>query len=146
MKRRINIHMKATATLALAALVFSVATVQARPIRSGDSKAATTPALVQCTIVISGAPWRIRVGVPSGSLSGDKYTLKARDVSCSSVRSLVSSFTKQKDTGQIKGPHGYKCISFSTAASADTLLYSGACMQPPHNVPFFEWGPKVPGH
>ncbi len=132
--------------LACAAALVSVASVQARPMHATASEARTAPARTQCTLVITGASWRIRAGVPSGSISGDKYTLKARNMSCSSVRSLVSSFTRQANNGHIKGPRGYRCLSFATADSGDKLLYSGACMQPPHNDPFFEWGPKVPGH
>ena len=146
MTRTIATRTKATATLALActtALVFAVATVQAHPTRTAGSRSAAA-ALSNCTIVISGAPWRIRVH----GLSGDKYTLKARDVSCSSVRAQVAAFTHQagQEFGAFKGPSGLTCKSFSTAASGDKLLYSGACMHPPHNDPFFEWGPKVPGH
>jgi hypothetical protein len=57
--RTIATRMKATATLALActtALVFAVATVQARPTRTAGSQSAAA-ALSDCTIVISGAPW-----------------------------------------------------------------------------------------
>ena len=146
MTRTIATRMKATATIALActtALVFAAATVQARPTRTAGSRSVAA-ALSNCTIVISGAPWRIRVH----GLSGDKYTLKARDVSCSSVRAQVAAFTHQpgREFGTFKGPSGLTCKSFSTAASGDKLLYSGVCMHPPHNDPFFEWGPKVPGH
>jgi hypothetical protein len=60
----------------------------------------------------------------------------------------VVAFTHQpgREFGAFKGPNGFKCESFSTAASGDKLLYSGVCMKGPHNDPFFEWGPKVPGH
>jgi hypothetical protein len=86
MKRTTSTRIKTTATLALActtALVFAVASVQARPAHSAGSKAATA-AMSKCNIVISGAPWRIRTG---GTLSGDKYTLAAENMSCSSERS-----------------------------------------------------------
>ena len=144
MNRTIATHMKATATLALActtALVFAVATVQAQPARTAGSQSAAPS---NCTIVISGAPWHIRVH----GLSGNKYTLKARDVSCSSVRAQVAAFTHRAglEFGAFPGPSGFKCKSFSTAASGDKLLYSGVCMHGPHNDPFFAWGPKVPGH
>jgi hypothetical protein len=147
MKRTTSIRIKATVTLALAcatALVFAVATVQARPTHTARAQAATA-ALSDCTIVISGAPWRIRA---HGILSGDKYTRKARDISCSSVRARVAAFTHKPGVqlGAFKGPSGFKCKSFSTAASGDKLLYAGVCMHPPHNDPFFEWGPKIPGH
>jgi hypothetical protein len=148
MKRTITTHLRATATLALAcatALVFAVATVQARPTHTAGAQAATA-ALSDCTIVISGAPWRIRA---RGILSGDKYTLKARDISCSSVRARVVAFTHKPGIqlgAAFKGPSGFLCKSFSTATSGDKLLYSGVCMRGPHNDPFFEWGPKVPGH
>jgi hypothetical protein len=146
MTRTTATRMNATAALALActtALAFAVASVQARPTRTAGAQSATT-ALSDCTIVISGAPWRIL----RGNLSGNKYTLKARDVSCSSVRARVAAFTHQSgvELGAFKGPPGFKCKSFSTAASGDKLLYSGVCMHPPHNDPFFGWGPKVPGH
>ena len=140
--------MKVTTTLALAfatALVFAVATVQARPASTAGSQAATS-VLSGCTIVITGAPWRTRAHVASGFLSGNRYTLKARDVSCSSVRARVAAFTKQNASARITGPAGYTCRSFSVPYSGDKLLYSGACMRGPHNDPFFEWGPKVPGH
>ena len=147
MTRTIATRTKATATLALActtALVFAVATVQAHPTRTAGSRSAAA-ALSDCTIVISGAPWRVLAG---GVLSGDKYTLKARDVSCSSVRAQVAAFTHQAghELGAFKGAPGFKCKSFSTAASGDKLLYSGVCTHGPHNDPFFGWGPKVPGH
>jgi hypothetical protein len=138
MKRPISIHRKATATLALAwstTLVFAV-TVQAQPTR-------TAGALSSCKIVITGTPWRIRTA--GGNLAGNKYTLAGKGISCSAARPWVTRFTKQKDTGQIKGPAGFTCRSFSTAASGDKLLYSGVCMHPPHNTPFFEWAPKLPG-
>jgi hypothetical protein len=146
MTRTIATTMKATVTLTLActtALAFAVATVQAHPARTAGFQ---TAAVVQsnCTIVISGAHWQIHVH----SLSGDKYTLKARDVSCSSVRAQVVAFTHRAglEFGTFKGPSGFTCKSFSTATSGDKLLYSGVCMRGPHNDPFFAWGPKVPGH
>ena len=148
MRRRTSIGMRVTTTLAFVfatALVFAVAAVQARPATTARSLAATT-ALSDCTIVITGAPWHTRAHVVGGILSGNRYTLKARDVSCSSVRARVVAFTKQKATFRITGPAGYTCRSFSVAYSGDNLLYSGACMRGPHNHPFFEWGPKVPGH
>jgi hypothetical protein len=145
-KRPSKTHLNATATLALAcatALVFGVATVQARPTHTDGSRAADGSGETRCTLVISGAPWRIRAHTASGTLAGDKYTLTARNMSCSSLRSSVARFTHQQGSAQIKGPSGFKCVSFSTAASGNKLLYSGACMHPPHNDPFFEWGPKV---
>jgi hypothetical protein len=60
MKRPTSTRVKATATLALActtALVFAVATVQARPTHTAGPQAATA-ALSDCTIVITAAPWR----------------------------------------------------------------------------------------
>jgi hypothetical protein len=147
MTRTTPTRTKATITLAVActaALVFAVAAVQARPTRSVGAQAAAK-ALSDCTLVISGAPWHIRGRV---NRSGNTYTLKGRDVSCVSVRARVVAFTHQNgaELGAFKGPAGFKCTSFSTAASGDTFLYSGACMHPPHNDPFFEWGPKVPAH
>jgi hypothetical protein len=151
MKRMIPSRMKTTAALALAcsaALVFAVAAVQARPAHTAGSQAATV-AVSDCTIVVSGAPWRIRAGVPSGSLAGDKYTLKARRISCSSVRTWVTRFTNQRNPGigqTLKGPRGFTCTSLTTPASGAKLVVAGVCAHPPHNVPFFGWGPKVPGH
>jgi hypothetical protein len=140
-------RMKASITLAMActtAFVFAAATAQARPTEAEGAQSAAK-ALSDCTIVISGAPWRIR---GRATRSGNTYTLKGRDLSCASVRAQVVAFTHQSgaEFGAFKGPAGFKCTSFSTAASGDTLLYSGACMHPPHNDPFFEWGPKVPAH
>jgi hypothetical protein len=145
MKRTINTQMKAMATLALAcstALVFAVTNVQAQPTQNANPRAATTAALSTCKIVITAAPWRIRAA--GGSLTGNTYTLAAKGISCSAARALVTKFTHQQDTAQINGPSGFTCTSFSTAASGDKLLYSGACMHAPHNIPFFEWAPKVP--
>ena len=148
MKRTTSTRTTAAATLALActtALVFAVASVQARPTHSAGSKAATA-AMSKCKIVISGAPWRIRTG---GTLSGDKYTLAAENMSCSSERSWVAAATHRRGTtfGQtFNGPPGFKCESLSTPGSGDKLLYEGTCTRGPHNVPFFGWAPKVPGH
>jgi hypothetical protein len=145
MKRTITTQMKATATLALAcsaALVFGVTSVQARPTHNAAPRATATAALSTCKIVITATPWRIRAA--SGSLAGNRYTLAAKGTSCSAARTWVTKFTHQQDTAQIKGPSGFTCRSFSTAASGDKLLYSGACMHAPHNIPFFEWAPKMP--
>jgi len=145
MKRTITTAVRAAATLVLAcstALVFAVATVQARPTHIAGSQAATTAAVSTCKIVITGTPWRIRAA--GGSLAGNKYTIAGKGISCSAARTWVTKFTHQQDTGQIKGPPGFNCRSFSTATSGDKLLYSGACMHPPHNIPFFEWAPKIP--
>ena len=146
MKQSSLTQRKLPATLALASaatLVFAVANVQAHPARPAGSRLAAA-ARSDCTIVISGAPWHIRVH----GLSGNRYTLTARNVSCSSVRAQVAAFTHRPglEFGAFKGPPGFKCKSFSTATSGDKLLYSGVCMHGPHNDPFFEWGPKVPGH
>jgi hypothetical protein len=92
--------------------------------------------------VITAAPWHIRAA--GGSLAGDKYTIAGKGTSCSSARTWVTRFTHQQDASPIKGPVGFTCRSFSTAASGDKLLYSGICMHPPHNIPFFEWAPKIP--
>jgi hypothetical protein len=135
---------RATATLALAsatALVFAVAAVQARPTHSTGSQTRTASAVSTCKIVITGVPWRIRAA--GGSLAGNKYTIAGKGISCSAARTWVTKFTHQQDTGPIKGPLGFNCRSFSTPVSGDKLLYSGACMRPPHNIPFFEWAPKL---
>jgi hypothetical protein len=145
MKRTITIAVRTTATLALAcstALTFLVATVQARPAHTTRAQATTTAAVSTCKIVVRGTPWRIRVA--GGSLAGNKYTIAGEGISCSAARTWVTKFTQQPGTRQIKGPAGFNCRSFSTAVSGDKLLYSGACMHPPHNIPFFEWAPKIP--
>jgi hypothetical protein len=146
MKRTIKSSMRGSAALALAcstALVVAVTTVQARPTQTADSKAATAATVSSCLIVVSGAPWRIRTA--GGSLAGNRYTIAARGMSCASAHTWVTRFTNQQGAAQIKGPSGFNCRSFSTTVSGDKLLYSGACMHPPHNVPFFEWAPKMPG-
>jgi hypothetical protein len=145
-KRTIATRSKATTALVLAcstALVFAVATVQARPAYTAGSRGATATAPSKCKIVIVGAGWRIRAHVAGGSSAGNKYTLAAEGMSCSSARSWASKFTHLQGTAPIKGPTGFTCRSFSTAATGDKLLYAGVCMHPPHNIPFFEWGPKV---
>jgi hypothetical protein len=145
MKRTITTRLKATATLALAcatALVFAVTNVQAQPTHNAAARTATAAALSTCKIVITATPWRIRAA--GGSLTGNRYTLAAKGISCSAARTWVTKFTHQQDTAPIKGPSGFTCTSFSTAASGDKLHYSGACMHPPHNTPFFEWAPKIP--
>jgi hypothetical protein len=126
-------------TLALAcsaALVLAVTTVQARP------TVATTTTVSSCKIVITGASWSIRTA--GGTVAGNRYTLAGEGMSCASARTWATKFTHQQGTSPIKGPAGFNCRSFSTAASGDKLLYSGACMRPPHNIPFFEWAPKLP--
>jgi hypothetical protein len=146
MKRTISTFVRAAATLTLAcstALVVAVTTVQAQPAQKTGSQAAAIAAVPTCKIVITAAPWRIRAA--GGSLAGNRYTIAGKDMSCTSARTWVTRFTSQQDTGQIQGPAGFNCRSFSTAVSGDKLLYSGACMHPPHNTPFFEWGPKMPG-
>jgi hypothetical protein len=139
--RTISTRTKATAMLVLA-LVFAVTSVQARPTQTAGSRAATAATASTCKIVVTAAAWRIRAA--GGSLAGDKYTIAGKGTSCSSARAWVTRFTHQQDTGQIKGPPGFTCRSFSTATSGDSLLYSGICMHPPHNIAFFEWAPKIP--
>jgi hypothetical protein len=144
-KRALTTSVQAGATLALAcstALIVAATNVQARPTQTAGSQAATAATVSTCKIVITGAPWRVRAA--GGSLTGDKYTIAGKGTSCSSARTWVTRFTHQQDRGQIKGPPGFACRSFSTATSGDKLLYSGACMHPPHNIPFFEWAPKTP--
>jgi hypothetical protein len=102
-----------------------------------------------CNIVIPGAQWSIRA--PAGLTSGNRYTVAARGMTCSAARPWVVKFTHEKTEGPgqqglgqiLKGPSGFKCRSFSEQASGDTLVYSRVCMHPPHNVPFFEWAPKL---
>jgi len=89
--------------------------------------------------VIQGAHWSVRE--PGGRISGNKYTVTARGVSCSSVRAWVVKFThvKIKGSGQqglgqtLKGPAGYKCHSISEAVSGDDLVYAGVCLHPPQS-------------
>jgi hypothetical protein len=93
-----------------------------------------------CKIVVAGAPWKV------ATHAGSSYTLAARGMSCAMARPWAMKLTRQTagPTGKkFKGPSGFTCQSFSTAASGDKLLYSGVCMKGPHNHPFFEWGPKV---
>jgi hypothetical protein len=124
---------KSTLTSVLVALATTLVPV-------AGSTAATTQPVSKCKIVITGAQWHIR-----GSGSGSKYTLAAKGMSCSSARAWVVKFTHQtgKGVGQaLNGPPGFKCQSFSEAASGDKLVYAGVCMHTPHNIPFFEWAPK----
>jgi hypothetical protein len=103
------------------------------------SQAATTNSPSHCKIVITAAPWHIH-----GSRSGNRYTIAAKGMSCSSARGWVVKFTRRKSEGLghvLRGPSGFHCQSFSEAAG-DKLVYSGVCMHPPHNIPFFEWAPK----
>jgi hypothetical protein len=145
MKRTIRPDVKATAMLLLASsatLVLAVTGAQAgrtQALRSQPAAAAST-----CKIVIAGAPWRIRAHVAGGSLAGNTYTIAGKGTSCAAARTWVKRFTHQQGTAPIKGPAGFTCRSLSTATSGDQLLYSGACMHPPHNLPFFEWAPKTP--
>ena len=144
MNRTIATHMKATATLALActmALVFAVATVQAHPARTAGSH-------IGGPVQLHDRDQRRPLAHPRSWPLRNKSTLKARDVSCSSVRAQVAAFTHRAglEFGAFPGPSGFKCKSFSTAASGDKLLYSGVCMHGPHNDPFFARGRKVPGH
>jgi hypothetical protein len=104
--------MKRTITmLALAcsaALVVAVTTGQARP------TAAATAAVSSCKIVITGAAWSIRTA--GGSIAGNRYTLAGRGIACASARTWAARFTHQQGTSPIKGPVGFNCRSFSTAA------------------------------
>ena len=141
MRRMHSTYLKTTAALALAcstALVFAVTTVQARP----AAATTTTTTVSSCKIVITAAPWSIRTA--GGSIAGNRYTLTGEGMPCSSAHTWATRFTHQQGTSPIKGPAGFNCTSFSTAASGDKLLYSGACMRRPHNIPFFEWAPKLP--
>lgn len=108
------------------------------PIPGSQAQAAS-----RCKIVVKGAHWSIRSH--SGRISGNMYTIVAEDMSCYDGYFAVERFTHQKGTGlgqTLKGPRGFKCHSFSEPASGDKLVYSGVCLHPPHNMPFFEWGPK----
>jgi hypothetical protein len=137
---------KAGAALALACsatLVLAVTTAQARPAGTVASRAVTAQTISRCSIVVSGTPWRIRA---VGSVSGDKYTISAHGMSCSTARPWVLTFTKQSNPGigkTLKGPRGFTCHSWTTPASGAKLVISGVCAAQPHNNPFFGWGPKV---
>jgi hypothetical protein len=80
-------------------------------------RAATTAALSTCKIVVTATPWRIRAA--GGSLAGNRYTLATKAISCSAARTWVTKF------------------------AGDKLVYSGR-LYAPHNIPFFEWAPKMP--
>jgi hypothetical protein len=145
MKQTISTHIKAIAMVLLVcstALVFAVTSVQAHATQTAGTHAATAATVSTCKIVITAAPWRIRAA--GGSLTGNRYTIAGKGISCSAARTLVTRFTHQQGTSPIKGPAGFTCRSFSTATSGDKLLYSGICMHPPYNTPFFEWAPKIP--
>jgi hypothetical protein len=104
------------------------------------SQAAAAPAPSKCQIMVTGAPWRIR-----GNGSGTKYLVTAKGMPCSSARAWVVKFTHRRSRGlgsPLKGPAGFKCQSFSEAASGDKLVYAGVCRHTPHNIPFFGWAAK----
>ena len=136
---------RAGAVLALACsatLAVAVTTAQARPAGTHAAHAVAAQAISRCSIVVSGTPWRIRAG---GSISGDRYTISAHGMSCATARPWVLKFTKQTNPGigkTLKGPSGFTCRSWTTPASGAKLVISGVCMVPPHNNPFFGWGPK----
>jgi hypothetical protein len=116
------------------------------------SKAAVFPAL--------------RLGLPSGSRSGTvqvpdhghrrslahsrqrfgyQVPRHGEGHACSSARAWVVKFTHRRSRGlgsPLKGPAGFKCQSFSEAASGDKLVYAGVCRHTPHNIPFFGWAAK----
>jgi hypothetical protein len=106
---------------------------------TGSQAATARAASARCHIVVTGAHWSIPA--PGGRISGDKYTVAAVGMSCASARPWAIKFThaKVKVSGQIlKGPRGFRCISYS-----EPVPYTGVCTQPPHNHPFFGWGPKT---
>jgi hypothetical protein len=105
-----------------------------------SSRAAAAHPASKCEIVVKAAPWHIHA-----SGSGDKYTVAAEGMPCSSARRWVAQFTHETGKGlgmTLKGPSGFLCESFSEAASGDDHVYAGVCRQPPHNLPSFEWAPK----
>ena len=142
-RARVKLARTTLALTPVAALLLGTSVGQARTTQSHGS-VVQNARVSQCSIVVSGAPWHARAA--GGRISGTTYRLVARGMSCSSVRDRVIAFTHQPSTARIKGPAGFTCRSLSTSASGDNLLYSGVCMHPPHNQPFFEWGPKIPGH
>jgi hypothetical protein len=103
------------------------------------SQAATAHAASECRIVFEGAHWSIPA--PGGRISGDKYTLAARGISCHEAYFSAEKFTHAtvNVSGQtLKGPRGFRCISYS-----EPVPYTGVCTHPPHNHPFFGWAPKT---
>jgi hypothetical protein len=138
---------RAGTALALAfssALVLAVTTALAGQAGTVASGAGTMQTISRCSIVVSGAPWRIRAA--GGSISGDTYTISAHGMSCATARPWVLKFTRQSNPGVgkiLKGPSGFTCRSWTTPASGAKLVVSGVCAAPPHNNPFFGWGPKT---
>jgi hypothetical protein len=143
-----NQHQPRSALTAVVTLTSALILLTITLTPAAASRAATSPTSSKCRIVIRGAHWSIRE--PRGRISGNKYTLTARDVSCSSMRGWVVKLThvKIKGSGQqglgqtLKGPAGYKYRSISEAASGDQFVYTGVCLHPPHNDPSFGWAPK----
>ena len=135
---------KAGAALACSAiLIGAVTSAQARPVGTRTAHAVAAQAISKCSIVVSGTPWHIRAG---GTVSGDKYTIAAHGMSCATARPWVLKFTKQTNPGigkALTGPSGFACRSWTTPASGAKLVVSGVCAVPPHNNPFFGWGPKA---
>jgi hypothetical protein len=127
-----------------AVLVVVCAATIALGVTAAAQGGSTSQAVSRCSIVVSGAPWRIRA---AGTLSGHEYTVSAHGMPCSTARSWVLKFTSQHNPGigqALKGgPSGFSCRSWTTPASGAKLVVAGACMRPPHNNPFFGWAPKV---
>lgn len=148
MSALLNQHRPRAALAAIVTLTSALVLMTITLAPAATSRAATSSTSSKCRIVIRGAHWSIRE--PRGRISGNNYTLAATDISCSSVRRWVVKLThvKIKGSGQHglrqtpNGPAGYKCRSISEAASGDDLVYTGDCLHPPHNDPFFEWAPK----
>jgi hypothetical protein len=139
---------RAGTALALAfssALVLAVTTAWAGPAGTVASSAGTVQTISRCSISVNGAPWHIRAA--GGNISGDTYTISAHGMSCATARPWVLKFTRQSNPGVggiLKGgPRGFTCRSWTTPASGAKLVVSGVCTAPPHNNPFFGWGPKA---
>ena len=149
MKRTITTQLKAAATIALAsatALVFAVTSVQARPAHSAGSRAASA-ALALCTTTVTGATWRDREAGKTMA-AGNKYTVSAGGMSCSSAGAIVVALTHRHGMryGQaFKGPRGFACKSLALP-QLGTLQVAGRCMHLPNNHPIFSWSPKLSGH
>jgi hypothetical protein len=126
MGRQILMALLLAATLSCGTTCASVASA------ASGSVSATS----RCKLVISGTHWTIE-GVGSGS----RYTLAAEGMSCAAAKPWAVKLMQRRASQTMQGPKGFKCHSFATAASGDTLDYSGVCLHAP-GVPFFEWGPK----
>jgi hypothetical protein len=149
MKLTMATQPKTAATLTLAcatALVFAVATVQARPAHSVGSRG-TSKSLALCTTTVTGASWREREAGKTMA-AGNKYTVSAGGMSCSTAGAMAVALTHRHGIqyGQaFTGPRGFACKSLALP-QLGALQVAGRCMHLPHNYPIFSWSPKLSGH